>query len=135
MITPKLKRCAECDQDKVIWKNHNGLKYCKDCWYQLNPQKKLKVVPIKPVSKKMRKSMSEYDKKRTAFLAMYPYCQAKLPGCSGTATDVHHKAGRGENYLKISTWLAVCRYCHHWIEVHPQTAKEMGLSESRLESN
>lgn len=62
-----------------------------------------------------------------------PMCQAKLIGCSGEATDVHHKAGRGENLLKISTWIAVCRSCHTYIETNPAEAKEMGLSMSRLE--
>lgn len=139
MITPKLKPCAgeSCNgQLRHIWKAEGKLKYCKDCWFQMNPQKKLKVnVPIKPISDKMRKNMSQYEKLATAFKAMHPYCQAKLPGCNGKTTDVHHKAGRGENLTKVSTYLAVCRYCHHWIEEHPEASKELGFSESRLETN
>lgn len=136
MIQPKLKKCAGCSQNKVIWKAHGKLKYCKDCWYQMNPQQKLKVnAPIRPVSKKLQKNLGEYDKKRIAFLALHPQCQAQLPGCMAHSTEVHHKAGRGENLNKISTWLAVCRYCHHWIEEHPQAAKELGFSESRLQTN
>jgi hypothetical protein len=77
--------------------------------------------------------MDEYSKKRLAFLALYNNCQAKLVGCTGKATDVHHKAGRvSENYLNIQTWLAVCRQCHTWIETNPLEAKELGFSESRL---
>lgn len=76
--------------------------------------------------------MDEYGKKRTAFLAMYPFCQARLQSCTQTATDVHHKAGRGENHNDISTWLAVCRSCHTWIELHPEEAKELNLSKTRL---
>ena len=93
----------------------------------MDPPKK-----ISPISKKMQKTMSEYDKKRKAFLALYPICQAKVHDCSQIATDVHHKAGRGENHNNINTWLAVCRNCHTWIEEHPVEAKELGLSESRL---
>jgi hypothetical protein len=79
--------------------------------------------------------MDEYSKKRAAFLALYPICQAKLVGCTATTTDVHHKAGRvGDNYLKVSTWLAVCRNCHKFIEENPESAKELGLSESRLKN-
>lgn len=80
----------------------------------------------------MRETMDEYSKRRAAFLVVHSKCQAKLVGCTGDATDVHHKAGRGENHLVISTWLAVCRSCHRYIEEHPVEAKELGLSESRL---
>lgn len=127
MIKVKLKTCAGCGEDKHIWKSHGKEKYCKDCWYQLEKPKK-----ISPISKKMQVVMDEYSKKRAAFLIVHPICQAKLVGCTKDATDVHHKAGRGDNHLKISTWLAVCRSCHAWIETHPSEAKELGLSESRL---
>lgn len=123
----KLKQCSGCNQPKHIWKSHGKEKYCKECWYKLDAPKK-----ISPVSRKMRVIMDEYSKKRAAFLVVHAKCQAKLVGCTGEATDVHHKAGRGENHLKISTWLAVCRSCHNWIELNPLEAKELGLSENRL---
>lgn len=123
----KLKNCNGCNKPKHIWKSHGKEKYCKECWYSMDPPKK-----ISPVSKKMRETMDEYSKKRAAFLVVNSRCQAKLVGCTGEATDVHHKAGRGENHLKISTWLAVCRSCHSWIELNPLEAKELGLSESRI---
>ena len=80
----------------------------------------------------MRETLDEYSKLRSAFLVIHSKCQAKLLGCTGEATDVHHKAGRGDNHLKISTWLAVCRNCHQWIELNPTEAKELGFSETRL---
>lgn len=123
----KLKNCNGCNQLKPIWKSHGKEKYCKECWHNMEPPKK-----ISPVSKKMRETMDEYSKKRAAFLVVHSKCQAKLIGCKGEATDVHHKAGRGENHLKISTWLAVCRNCHTWIELNPVEAKDIGLSESRI---
>lgn len=123
----KLKNCNGCNKPKHIWKSHGKEKYCKECWYSLDPPKK-----ISPVSKKMRETMDEYSKKRAAFLVVHSKCQAKLVGCTGEATDVHHKAGRGENHLKISTWMAVCRSCHSWIELNPNEAKELGFSENRL---
>lgn len=129
MIQTKLKPCAGCKELKHIWKSHGKEKYCKDCWYKLEAPKK-----ISPVSKKMRETLDEYGKRRAAFLIVHPTCQAKLVGCTRQATDVHHKAGRGENHLKISTWLAVCRSCHSWIEVHATEAKELGLSETRLKT-
>lgn len=123
----KLKNCNGCNKLKHIWKSHGKEKYCKECWYNLEPPKK-----ISPISKKMRETMDEYSKKRAAFLVVYSKCQAKLVGCTGNATDVHHKAGRGENHLNISTWMAVCRSCHSWIELNPTEAKELGYSENRL---
>lgn len=127
MIQTKLKSCAGCQELKHIWKSHGKDKYCKDCWHKLDEPKK-----ISPVSKKMKVVMDEYSKKRAAFLIVHSKCQAKLQGCTADATDVHHKAGRGENHLKISTWLAVCRSCHSWIELNPTEAKELGYSENRL---
>jgi hypothetical protein len=127
MIQVKLKPCHGCKDLKQIWKSQGHEKYCKDCWYKLE-----KPQPIKPRSNKMQKVMDQYTKKRLAFLAMYPDCLAYLPKCTRSATDIHHKAGRLDNHLNISTWLPVCRSCHQWIEEHPNEAKELGLSESRL---
>jgi hypothetical protein len=127
MIQAKLKKCAGCDELKHIWKSHGKEKYCKECWYRKEPPKK-----ISPISDKMKVTMDEYSKKRTAFLALNPICQAKVYNCSVKATDVHHKAGRGENHNNINTWLAVCRSCHKWIEENPEDAKELGFSKSRL---
>lgn len=76
--------------------------------------------------------MDEYTKKRIAFLALHTHCQARLVNCTLVATDIHHKAGRGENHNVISSWLAVCRSCHTWIEMNPAEAKELGFSENRL---
>jgi hypothetical protein len=127
MVLTKLKMCAGCSQPKTIWKSHGKEKYCRDCWYQLEAPKK-----ISPISQKMRSTLDEYGKKRLAFLIVHPICQAKLVGCTKDATDVHHKSGRGENHNVISTWLAVCRSCHSWIELNPTEAKELGYSNDRL---
>ena len=128
MITPKLKKCAGCNELKHIWKSHGKLKYCQPCWYSIDKPKS-----ISPVSKKRRVEIDKYSQLREAFLLAKPHCEAKLQGCSGSSSDVHHKAGRvGDNYLKIGTWLSVCRSCHRFIEDNPDAAKELGFSESRL---
>jgi AMMECR1 domain-containing protein len=127
-ITPKLKKCAGCNELKHIWKSHGKDKYCQPCWYSIEKPKS-----ISPVSEKRRGEMDEYSKKRLAFLVIHMNCQAKLVGCTGIATDVHHSKGRtGDNYLNMSTWVALCRSCHSYVETHPEEAKELGLSKSRL---
>jgi hypothetical protein len=136
MIQRKLKKCAGCSQEKVIWKAHGKEKYCKECWLSQSPAKPLAKPTSKPnaVSQKMKQTMSVYEKKRVAFLALHQYCQASLPDCNARATDVHHMAGRGENHNNMDTWLAVCRTCHQWIETNPAKARAMGFSLSRLDS-
>ena len=127
MIQAKLKQCAGCNQMKHIWKANGKDKYCKECWYGIEKPKS-----IPSISKKMKETVDQYTKIRTAYLVVNPSCKARLVGCTSVATDVHHKAGRGENHLRIATWLPVCRTCHTWIELHPKEAKELGLSETRL---
>lgn len=127
MIQAKLKLCAGCSQMKHIWKADGRDKYCKDCWYSIEKPKY-----IAPMSKKMKETVDQYSKIRIAYLVVNTICKASLIGCTNQATEVHHKAGRGENHLKIATWLPVCRSCHTWIELHPKEAKELGLSETRL---
>lgn len=133
MIQAKLKLCAGCNQQKHIWKSSGKDKYCKECWYQNQPPKGMPSPSrINKVSVKMKATNDKYSSLRIAFLAVNDSCKAKLVNCTRTATEVHHKAGRGENHLKISTWLPVCRSCHRWIEEHPDAAKELGLSENRI---
>jgi len=128
MIQAKLKKCAGCDQMKHIWKSHGKEKFCKECWYTIEKPKY-----ISPVSKKRQGEMDTYSKLREAFLVVKPHCEAKLVGCTSKSTDVHHKMGRiGDNYLKIGTWVSLCRSCHSYLELHPDVAKELGFSESRL---
>lgn len=131
-MIPKLKQCAGCGEDKVIWKNHAGEKYCKDCWYKKTPVNFPAQKLINKKSEKRVVSDQLYTKLRKLFLERYPYCQAKLEGCLTKSTDVHHKAGRGDNYLNQDTWLSVCRICHQYIELNPIKAKELGFSISRL---
>ena len=134
MIQAKLKTCAGCNEPKHIWKSDGKDKYCKECWYKHQPPKCMPKQTKKPnpISVKMKQTVDEYSKLRNLFMVANPSCKAGLVGCTAIATDIHHKAGRGENHLKISTWLPVCRSCHRWIEENPNEAKELGYSENRL---
>lgn len=100
------------------------------------PKSKSKPVQIKKISDKQSKINTAYSVLRKSFLSTNPYCQARLSGiCKIDATDVHHTEGRGVKTLDTTTWLAVCRFCHSWIEEHPLQAKELNLSKSRGKKN
>jgi hypothetical protein len=63
-----------------------------------------------------RKSTGErgYDYKhqqaRKLLLAMFPLCQINGPGCTGWATEAHHK--RYGSDLTIEDYVSVCGVCH-----------------------
>ncbi len=128
----KLKECDGCHKETVIWKNHEGYRYCKLCWSchnsKDNTQKPTKSA-ISQVSSKRKKKDQEYMKLRARFLTDFSLCQMAVKGCSINATDVHHTyagANRDAFYLVQSTWLAVCRNCHDWVHAHPKESRAFG---------
>lgn len=132
------KPCDGCGIEKVIWKNHQRKRYCKQCWSahatstRTKPTVKRKALPSR--SQKRITQDKEYSAKRKIFLSSHPLCKANLSGiCTNHSTDVHHLAGRmGDLYLDETNWLALCRSCHMWIETHLKEAREMGLSLSKI---
>lgn len=112
--------------------------------------KPLKRTPLKKVSSKRQKDMRTYSALRKKHLSAHPYCQVtiRLLGLNEQdviaeqgwykdvwgrtvkcplAEDIHHRAGRGANYLDENTWLAVCREKHVWIHHHASEARKMNL--------
>lgn len=89
-------------------------------------------VAIPKVSKTRADLNKVYAAQSRQFLKKNPFCQAKLTGCQGAAMDLHHSRGRGKDLLDESTWKALCRNCHSAIENHPEMAKSIGMSASRL---
>jgi hypothetical protein len=157
MIQVKKKPCdgESCNGSlQYIWKNQGRSRFCKNCWLKLssvevilNPVKSTGTSPekrkhIARVSNRMQKLMNGYRRLRILFFqeSKNCRCQARLHElypdsgvrCMEEATDVHHRRGRGIYLLDISTWIPVCRACHAWIEENPNKSKELGLSESRL---
>ncbi len=86
---------------------------------------------MRKVSKKLARQNNSYSKLRKEFFKDKMLCQAAIHKCGLKATDVHHMKGRGKYHLDVSTWLAVCRNCHNWIEEHPIDAIELGYSLKR----
>lgn len=83
-------------------------------------------------SKKRQKVNREYSKLAKAFKEAHPICMVQSKSCSGVATEIHHKKGRGEFLCDVSTFVAVCRNCHNMVELNPIWAKQAGFSQSRL---
>jgi hypothetical protein len=123
------KKCKECDNQVF------GGGYCKYHQY-LRPNNRStppKRKPIRNKSYRLARELQVYSHNRAVFLKDNPLCKAHInENCTRIATDIHHKGGRGRNLLVESTWIGVCRNCHDWIEMHPKEAKELNLSQSRL---
>jgi hypothetical protein len=95
--------------------------------FERKPGKPMKRGRINRVSKKRAAEGKEYASLREAFLSLRPVCEARISGvCSYNSTDVHHKAKRGKNYLKVETWMSVCRACHAHIENNRAESYEKG---------
>ena len=129
----KLKECDGCQKMTVIWKNHEGNRFCKYCWschksnIKVNKPQKPNV-SIPRVSSKRKKKDEEYSKLRKRYLTDNSLCKVKVDECSSNATDVHHTyagSNRDTYYLIQSTWLPVCRSCHNWIHENPGKARTM----------
>lgn len=134
MIKPKLKECDACHKQAVIWKNHEGFKYCKYCWscqkaINSDSSQKPNDYKIPQVSSKRKKKDAEYLKLRERFLTQNPVCTVSVTGCMNGATDVHHTyagSNRDAFYLIQSTWLPTCRNCHNFLHLNPKISREMG---------
>lgn len=131
-MKPKLKECDGCQKMTIIWKNHEGNRYCKYCWSchksSTNKPKKPNKSIIPRVSAKRKKKDAEYLKLRERYLTDNPLCKVKVDGCSHNATDIHHTyagSNRDAFYLVQSTWIPVCRNCHNWIHGNPKEARVM----------
>ncbi len=60
----QMKTCNKCNQEKPIWKNHLGKKYCKYCWMStLSLKKDVKQKRIKAFSDKKLKETKENKQK------------------------------------------------------------------------
>lgn len=129
----QMKTCNKCNQEKPIWKNHLGKKYCKYCWMStLSLKKDVKQKRIKAFSDKKLKETKEYSKLRKIYLDKHPMCEAAIHNCSLKASEIHHIKGRGSNYLLCEEWMAVCRNCHTWIENNPIDATSKGFRKSKI---
>ena len=62
------------------------------------------------------------------------WCEARLPGCTGQATDACHRIARkaggrpNGNDARLSNVWHGCRTCHRWATANPFEAYDLGLA-------
>jgi len=64
------------------------------------------------------------------------WCEARLPGCTGQATDACHRIARKaggrpdmeRKHDSLSNLWHGCRACHRWATLRPAEAYELGLA-------
>jgi hypothetical protein len=138
LMKAKKKLCCSCEEEKIIWKREGVEGYCKSCWYQKKPAVKPVYSKLIPAVSKKREALDKaYSILRKKFLAVpeNSSCNAKLPDCTGARFEyltIHHKKGRGKYYLDMESWVTLCLNCHKYVEEHPEHAKKLGFSETRL---
>jgi hypothetical protein len=123
-------------QDSV---NRDGRRHltiaCSTCGKTKSQSRKLpssksrKAIPRQ--SEKRKVLDKEYSKLRKAFLEAHPLCLVE--SCKEPATEVHHKGRRGSLYLRVESWLPVCRLHHDYIERNGKWAVLHGYSLSESE--
>lgn len=83
---------------------------------------------LNPQRRRRAAAERAYTVLRREFLAEHPACER----CGQRATDVHHRAGRGPNLLRVDLFAALCRPCHDLCGREPAWAVANGYSLSRL---
>lgn len=84
---------------------------------------------ISKVSDKRSDELSQYPKKKKAFLLHKMACEVKLPGCTVNATEIHHCSTSALDFLNENTWTAICRSCHLKVEteIPAEERRKLGL--------
>lgn len=87
---------------------------------------------IKQNSKKRARQLRKYTKLRKVFLEEHTECEIPVEGCTTTATEVHHAAGReNELLLDVKGYKAACNNCHRVATDKSKEAIADGRSKSR----
>ena len=124
MIQRKKKRCKICKEERYLFSKG----CCGPCWNKAFGKPVLSSKVVKKISDKHKLRLEKYKVLRDEFLKDKT-CQ--FPGCSSKETECHHASGRsGDNLFK--DFRALCRKHHMFVEANPLEARELGLSNTRL---
>lgn len=94
---------------------------------------KPKAIKIALISKTRQEALKTYRRRRDEFLKGKT---CEFPGCNSKDVTLHHKRGRVGAFLADKRYFcALCQKHHNWVELHPEEAKKMNLSQSRLDKH
>lgn len=135
-IKMKEGKCLDCDYNGPLIAGR-----CPNDYKRFRASLKEKPV-LKPpkrinaISRTQRQKLAKYSLVRAEYLAEHGECEARISAiCTVRSIEIHHKAGKiGDLLTAPHNFLAVCSNCHDWIEAHPEAAKDMGFSVSRLKT-
>lgn len=130
MIKRKFKLCSGCNVPSILWTSNPPM--CKACAVGNKPIPRTKrSKPIPNISEKQLSRLAKYRPIRDKFLKDHPVCQ--YPGCRSRKVELHHASGRiGDLLFDVRHFRSLCSAHHRECELSPEKAKELGLSESRL---
>lgn len=88
---------------------------------------------MKLYSPPRQKIQDEYLEIREDFLSEVRHCEARLPevDCQMRADQIQHlvsRSARRELIPDPRNFMAVCGFCHRWIEEHPKEAELRGFT-------
>lgn len=118
------KRCKN-HPDRPLWSK--GM--CYECYLKEYGRQSLTKTPLAPISEKHKNLLTVYRLKRRRYLREHMYCEIQLEGCTRFSTEIHHTAKKATmaDWLNEAKFMAVCRHCHHQVEMSPKLAKELGI--------
>jgi hypothetical protein len=107
--------------------------YCRIPGHVTEPEKPK--TRIRQYSKKRAKiNRKEYKPLAAEYLRGHPFCEIRLPGCTGVAEGIHHPKGKAtiELLLAVEFFMAACSHCNTEVERKDKEARSKGLKLSKF---
>lgn len=82
----------------------------------------MKKTPLRKVSKKQSKRLTEYAKVKADYMKDHLVCEM----CGDRSRQLHHKRGRGRYLCDPFFFAALCAWCHNKIHENPNWARATG---------
>lgn len=144
-IKRKLKPCGICGDPKYLWVSQPPM--CRECNDMLKAIKVSVIEDMKPIkankpkririaacSKTRYSELAKYRRVRDRYFKDHPVCE--YIGCNSQDVTLHHMRGRLGSLLTDKRYFkSLCLPHHQFVELHPDQAKQMGLSQSRLDKH
>lgn len=76
----------------------------------------------------------EYKPLARGYMLEHPFCEIRLPGCTGAAEGIHHTKGKAtiELLLDVRFFKSACNHCNTDLERKDAEARRRGLKLSKF---